>query len=117
MPTLTITTNVGKEKIPDGFLQKTAQLVAELLSKPLSYVVVHIIPDQMMSWGGSNDPCAFTTLGSIGSLGRKENVKISDRLSSHIDEALGIKPDRMYINFVDYKRENVGYAGTTFADM
>ncbi|XP_054709936.1 macrophage migration inhibitory factor-like [Uloborus diversus] len=117
MPTFTINTNVPSEKVPSGFLKSTAELVADVLKKPISYVVVHIHPDQMMSWGGTSEPCAFATLGSIGSLGKKQNVAISERLFPHIKENLGINPDRMYINFVDYERANVGYSGTTFAEL
>ncbi|KFM75924.1 Macrophage migration inhibitory factor, partial [Stegodyphus mimosarum] len=117
MPTLTINTNIPKAKIPDGFLQSTAKLVAELLGKPLNYVVVHINPDQLMSWAGSSDPCAVASLGSIGSLGKGQNIKISGKLFSHIKETLGINEDRMYITYVDLERANVGYAGTTFADL
>ena len=61
-------------------------------------MVVHILPDQMMSWGGTDDPCAFATLGSIGSLGRSQNVKISNKLSAHIKGTLGINPDR-YVKY------------------
>ncbi|GFR16066.1 macrophage migration inhibitory factor [Trichonephila clavata] len=117
MPTLVLNTNVSKDKIPEDFLQNTAKLVAEVLKKPISYVVVHVNPDQMMSWGGTSDPCAVGTLGSIGNLGTPQNVKISKVLFDHVKDNLGIKSDRMYITYVDLERANVGYMGTTFADM
>ncbi|KAF8787191.1 macrophage migration inhibitory factor homolog [Argiope bruennichi] len=117
MPTFILNTNVSKDKIPGDFLKNTAKLVAEVLKKPISYVVVHVNPDQMISWGGTSDPCANATLGSIGSLGTSENVKISKALFEHVKDNLGIKADRMYITYVDLERANVGYMGTTFADM
>ncbi|CAL1277000.1 unnamed protein product [Larinioides sclopetarius] len=117
MPTFILNTNVSKDKIPEDFLKNTAKLVAELLKKPISYVVVHVNPDQLMSWGGTSDPCANAMLGSIGNLGTSENVKISKALFEHVKDTLGIKPDRMYITYVDLERANVGYMGTTFADM
>ncbi|PRD30574.1 UNVERIFIED_CONTAM: Mif [Trichonephila clavipes] len=117
MPTLVLNTNVSKDKIPEDFLKNTAKLVAEVLKKPISYVVVHVNPDQIMSWGGTSDPCAVGTLGSIGNLGTSQNVKISKVLFDHVKDNLGIKSDRMYITYVDLERSNVGYMGTTFADM
>lgn len=50
----------------------------------------------MMLWGGSDEksPCALATLGSIGSLGRSQNAKISSKLSAHMKETLGINSDR-----------------------
>ncbi|GIX79067.1 macrophage migration inhibitory factor [Caerostris extrusa] len=117
MPTFTLNTNVPKDKIPEDFLKSTAKLVAEILKKPISYVVVHVNPDQLMSWAGTSDPCAVATLGSIGSLGTSQNAKISKALFDHVKDNLGINSDRMYITYVDLERANVGYLGTTFADL
>ncbi|GIY72725.1 macrophage migration inhibitory factor [Caerostris darwini] len=117
MPTFTLNTNVPKDKIPEDFLKSTAKLVAEILKKPISYVVVHVNPDQLMSWAGTSDPCAVATLGSIGSLGTSQNAKISKALFDHVKDNLSINSDRMYITYVDLERANVGYLGTTFADL
>lgn len=117
MPVLTIYTNVGKEKIGASFLKDTTTLVADVLHKPAAFVVVHVIPDQLMMWGGSSDPCANVHLGSIGSLGKDQNKKISKKLSKHLKEQLGLPANRMYIQFADLERANVGYEGTTFDDL
>uniref|UniRef100_A0A0K8RC31 L-dopachrome isomerase n=1 Tax=Ixodes ricinus TaxID=34613 RepID=A0A0K8RC31_IXORI len=114
MPTFTINTNIPAGKVPDDFLQTTAELVARSLGKPLSYVVVHISTDQKMSFGGSTEPCAIANLYSIGCLGDAENKKHSAALFKHVQKTLGIKGDRMYINFFDMPATDVGYNGKTF---
>ncbi|KAG8179972.1 hypothetical protein JTE90_016305 [Oedothorax gibbosus] len=97
MPIFTINTNLAQKLIKPDFLSKTAEVVAAVLNKPLSYVVVHINADQMMSWGGSTDPCAVAQLESIGQLGKAQNKKISAKLYEHIQNSLGIKPDRFVL--------------------
>uniref|UniRef100_L7M3U4 L-dopachrome isomerase n=1 Tax=Rhipicephalus pulchellus TaxID=72859 RepID=L7M3U4_RHIPC len=115
MPTLTINTNVPACNIPNDFLKTTANVVADSLGKPLSYVVVHISPDQMLSFGGTDEPCAIANLYSIGCLSPKENKKHSAALFEHIEKTLGIKGNRMYINYFDLPATNVGFSGKTFA--
>ncbi|XP_015923734.1 macrophage migration inhibitory factor homolog [Parasteatoda tepidariorum] len=117
MPILTIQTNVPKSEIPEDFLKVTASLVAEILRKPLSYVLVQINPDQLLSWGGGTGRCGHAELNSIGNLGKEENIALSKQLFSHFEKTLKIPSDKMYIKFEDLKKENVGYAGTTFAGM
>lgn len=58
------------------------------------YVVVHISPDQMLSFGGTDEPCAIANLYSIGCLSPKENKKHSAVLFEHIEKTLGIKGNR-----------------------
>uniref|UniRef100_A0A1W7RA73 L-dopachrome isomerase n=1 Tax=Hadrurus spadix TaxID=141984 RepID=A0A1W7RA73_9SCOR len=117
MPCFVLNTNLPKEKIPPDFVKSTAELVAKTLGKPLSYIVVHINPDQLMGWGGGSDPCALASLMSIGKLGVQENKKHAAALYKHIEKHLGIPGDRMYISFFDADKSNVGYTGTTFHDI
>lgn len=67
--------------------------------------------------GGVEAACAVASLESIGQLGREPNKKHSKLLSAHIEKELGIPSDRLYINFVDLNKANVGYSGTTFDDL
>jgi len=71
-PGLQIFTNVS---IGDktSLLPKLSEIVARSLSKPESYVCVHVVDQQAMCWGG--DPTAGCALGSVFSIGSitKEN--------------------------------------------
>lgn len=117
MPTFVINTNLPKEKIPADFLKIAAETLAKTLGKPLSYIVVQVIPDQMISWGGGSDPCAIASVMSIGQLGVQENKKHSAILFQLVEKYLGISGDRMYISFTDMDKANVGYVGKTFHDI
>ena len=52
------------------------------------------MPDQMMSFGGTEDPCALMHIGSIGRLGVEENKKLSDVVFRFIKDKLGIEGTR-----------------------
>ena len=55
---------------------------------------VCVVPDCIMSFGGTSDPCAQVTLSSIGNLGLEENKRISKSLSELLESALGLMPTR-----------------------
>ncbi len=57
------------------------------------------------------------SLSSIGQLGREANKKHSKALFAHIEKELGIPGDRLYINYFDLDKANVGFSGTTFDDL
>ncbi|XP_077996134.1 macrophage migration inhibitory factor-like [Glandiceps talaboti] len=115
MPTLTVFTNVPKDKIPEDFLTTTTDLLFKILGKPKQYNCVHIIPDQIMSFGGTTEACASVTLACIGKLGLEDNKGHTKAVMEHLQSTLGIKPARMYITFVDVAAQNAGHNMTTFA--
>ena len=57
-------------------------------------MAVEVYPDVMMSLGGTDEPCAQVTLSSIGSLGKSENVIISDKICNHLQAQIGVLPSR-----------------------
>ncbi|XP_010215722.1 PREDICTED: macrophage migration inhibitory factor-like [Tinamus guttatus] len=79
------------------------------------YIAVHIIPDQMMSFGGSTDPCALCSLHSIGKIGGQQNKSYTKLLCDLISKHLHVSADRVYINYYDMNAANVGWNGSTFA--
>ena len=70
-----------------------------------------------MCWGGTNEPCGTARLLSLGKIGVKENKKYAASLYDHIEKNLGIRKDRLYIQFVDEEPANMGYNGTTFHEI
>nr|ABM55630.1 macrophage migration inhibitory factor-like protein [Maconellicoccus hirsutus] len=114
MPYFKLDTNVPRSKITPDFLKSTSKLVASTLGKPESYVVVQVNGDQSIIWGGTEEPCGYATLMSIGKLGIEENKKHAAAIYEHLLKHLGIPGDRMYINFVDSAPSTVGYNGSTF---
>ncbi|XP_037031105.1 macrophage migration inhibitory factor-like [Bradysia coprophila] len=117
MPHLRIETNVSKDAVPKELPQELSKLIAKLLGKPESYCCVTIVPDQLMVFGGTDEPCGQAWLMSIGQLGKKENMAHSKGIFEKLSKSLGIPPTRMYITFQDAEAMNVGYNGTTFAEI
>src|SRR6476660_8798701 len=72
MPYLMIQTNLplGK-KAERAILKNASTLVAELLQKPESFVMIALQHDTPMLFAGSDDPVAFLELKSIGLSARR----------------------------------------------
>ena len=58
------------------------------------YIAVHVAPDQLMTFGGSSEPCALCSLHSIGKIGGAQNRSYSKLLCGLLAERLRISPDR-----------------------
>ncbi|XP_069476001.1 macrophage migration inhibitory factor isoform X2 [Ambystoma mexicanum] len=82
---------------------------------PPPYIAVYIVPGQMMSFGGTTDPCALCSLHSIGKIGGPQNKAYSKLICDLLAKQLHISADRVYINYVDMNAANVGWNGSTFA--
>uniref|UniRef100_A0A183GT37 L-dopachrome isomerase n=1 Tax=Heligmosomoides polygyrus TaxID=6339 RepID=A0A183GT37_HELPZ len=80
-----------------------------------SYVAVHIIPDQKMTFAGTDAPCGVGVLKSIGGVGEAQNNSHAKALFAIIKDHLGISGNRMYIEFVDIGAADIAFNGKTFA--
>ncbi|XP_004636370.1 macrophage migration inhibitory factor [Octodon degus] len=115
MPMFVLNTNVPRTSVPDGFLSELTQQLAQATGKPAQYIAVHVVPDQLMTFAGSSEPCALCSLHSIGKIGGSQNRSYSKLLCGLLAERLRISPDRIYINYYDMNAANVGWNGSTFA--
>ncbi|KAG8523141.1 Macrophage migration inhibitory factor [Galemys pyrenaicus] len=115
MPMFVVNTNVPRASVPDGLLSELTQQLAQATGKPSQYIAVHVVPDQLMAFGGSSEPCALCSLHSIGKIGGAQNRTYSKLLCGLLAERLRISPDRIYINYYDMNAANVGWNSSTFA--
>lgn len=100
-----------------------------------------IIADVQMGFGGTRDPCAMVEVTSVGKLGIEENKSISKVVFDLIKSKLNIPNTRYkesgsvciyqscivnvlyfflfraYVNFFDKKKHEIGYKGTTIAEL
>ncbi|KAM4051481.1 macrophage migration inhibitory factor-like [Anomaloglossus baeobatrachus] len=114
MPTFELFTNVARDAIPENLLCSLTEKLAKATGKPADYIAVHILPDQMMSFGGTTEPCALCNLKSIGKIGGPQNKQYTTLLSDILTKELHVPPNRVYINFVDLSPNNVGWNRSTF---
>lgn len=114
MPYLSIQTNGVIADADKASLLKTASsLVAKSLGKPERYVMVAIEPQTPMTFGGSDAPCAYLELKSIG-LSSSQTAGLSSELAALMNATAGISQDRVYIEFSDASGAFWGWNGATF---
>eukprot|EP00281_Chroomonas_sp_CCMP1168_P034211 CAMPEP_0206245970 /NCGR_PEP_ID=MMETSP0047_2-20121206/18992_1 /ASSEMBLY_ACC=CAM_ASM_000192 /TAXON_ID=195065 /ORGANISM="Chroomonas mesostigmatica_cf, Strain CCMP1168" /LENGTH=258 /DNA_ID=CAMNT_0053671327 /DNA_START=59 /DNA_END=833 /DNA_ORIENTATION=+ len=111
-PSLILTTNVVMGDKKKAFLVAASKAVAAGLGKPESFVSVAVTDGVDMLFGGKEDPCALGCCYSLGAINNENNKKVTGEITKLLGE-FGIPANRMYINFFDVPRENIGYNGAT----
>ena len=112
MPFIQINTSSKSVVENEDLLQKDiSKLVADLTGKPENYVMTMIKLDNRMTFAGSDEPCCFMQVKSIGSLNPSS---MSRSLCDLIASKTNINTNRVYIEFTDVKSSNWGFNGSTF---
>jgi phenylpyruvate tautomerase PptA (4-oxalocrotonate tautomerase family) len=115
MPLLKIETSVALS----GDEQKTllaalSKIVAEVIGKPEQYVMV-VYGQSAMRMSGHDGEAAFVDIRSIGGLSHAVNQRLAAPVCEILSDALGIPPDRIYLNFTEVAAGSWGWNGSTFA--
>ena len=111
MPFIQINTS-SLSLVNNGLLQKEiSRMVSDLTGKPEDYVMTMIQSDSDMTFSGSDDPCCFIKLKSIGSLNPSS---MSKSLCELITSKTNIRKNRIYIEFSDVRGSNWGFNSSTF---
>lgn len=114
MPTLIIQTNVATPADRRReILEDASALVADLLGKPESYVLVILKDNPDMLFAGDAAPLAYLELKSLG-LPQERTPVFSAALCGFLETRFGIPPARVYIEFASPPRHLFGYKGGTF---
>lgn len=113
-PSLLLVTNVdlGGKKL--DIMKQCSKAICEATGKPEAYIGVSITDNASVIFGGSDAPCALGNMYSIGAIAMESNGKIQAAVTDLL-EPFGVAEDRMYINFFDMPRANVGWSRRTFA--
>ena len=114
MPCIIIKTNQSLTKEKQlACCQSVSAKVADILSKPESYVM-SLLEDQVcMTMSGTTEPVAYIELKSINLPEDKTSV-LSNALCQHVGTLLTINPDRIYIEFSNAQRHLWGWDNKTF---
>ncbi len=112
MPLLTITTNTQIEDT-SAFSEQASSLVAKLLGKPESYVMVSVTDNHNLVFAGNHEPCALLELKSLG-LPENSTAEFSSSLCTFIEQQLGINSARVYVEFSNPDRHMWGWDKRTF---
>src|SRR5688572_16540679 len=105
MPLLQIQTSApaGSASAPAGLLESLSAELSRELGKPESYVMVAFENDAELLFGGSSQPACFAQLKNIGTFTPTQTERLSAVLTKQLSAALGVAPNRIYIEFVDAK--------------
>ena len=95
----------------DSFQKDISKMIADLTGKPENYVMTVIQKDSKITFAGSDEPCCFVSVKSIGSLNPSS---MSKSLCELIASKTNINVNRIYIEFNDVKASNWGFNGSTF---
>ncbi|MEM8614806.1 MAG: phenylpyruvate tautomerase MIF-related protein [Cyanobacteria bacterium P01_H01_bin.105] len=115
MPLIKVQTSVdapSKGAVEDMLKQLSASL-AKHIGKPESYVMTAFQPGTAMTFGGSTDPTCYIEIKSVGTMGGKTKT-MSQEFCAQVQAALGVPPDRTYIEFADAEGAMWGWNGRTF---
>lgn len=114
MPYFSIETNRKFETAEtQEAMKKASSLLAGLLGKPESYVMISIKPNTPLIFAGTDAPAAFVRLKSIG-LAKDRCAEFSEKICAFIEKDLGVPKDRVFIDFKDLERSTFGWNGGTF---
>ena len=111
MPLINVRTNISDVQEASALLKKLSSALAAATGKPESYVMTLLESGVPMTFAGSEQPCAYVEIKSIGSL---TPPAMTDQFCELIKSSLGIEKDRIYIGFDDVNASDWGWNGRTF---
>ena len=112
MPLLQINTNINVAEI-DQLATDASKLIAGLLGKPESYVMISVTDKSTLLFAGTAEPAAHLKLKSLG-LDEDATTAYSETLCQFINEKLDIPGSRIYIEFFNPDRHLWGWDDGTF---
>ena len=110
MPLLNISTNkeIKNEQL---ILAKSSHFISTLLNKPENFVMVKLNHSLNMYFSGTNEPCCFLEIKSIGSI---EPMTMSKQICEFFSNELKIPTERIYIYFDDVDSNMWAWNSRTF---
>ena len=95
-------------------LKSLSALVARLLNKPESYVMVSLAARTEMSFAGSGAPACYAELKNVGTLSPGQVENLAKVLCQELSAGFGVPADRIYIEFTNADGAMWGWNGHTF---
>lgn len=115
MPLVRIVTSAEPPAEAGHLLRDLSALLARDLGKPESYVMTCLEPRARMTFGGTDQPSCYVEVKNVGTFSPATTARLSTAITERVSTALGVSPDRIYIEFADAKPHLWGHDGGTFA--
>jgi len=118
MPTLTIQTSLTEKDVPRDFLLYMTYALAKALGKPIENTLVHLMPNQKISFGGVvGEPTALCELTLVEVMERERNEERCRVLTAELGHRLGIADDRIFFTFTALPGSHCGIDGSTVVGL
>lgn len=116
MPLIKVQTSISapEKSTVEGLLKNLSAKLAKHVRKPESYVMTAFEPDVAMTFGGTTDPVCYIEVKNVGSMNPAQTQAMSQEFCQQINQALGVSPNRTYIEFADAQGSMWGWNGSTF---
>ena len=111
MPLIKVQTSLTQIDAKENLLKELSSEISDLTGKPEQYVMAVLETNVPMTFAGSDSPCCYIEVKSIGSL---EPPLMSSALCKLIANKTKIPIDRIYIAFEDVDASKWGFNGRTF---
>ena len=111
MPLINVKISTAKTGNSNELLGELSKKLASLTSKPEKYVMGILDANVPMTFGGTNEPCCYVEIKSIGALNPS---LMTESFCSLIAARTGIPGSRIYIQFEDVAPSQWGFNGQTF---
>lgn len=116
MPLIKVQASVSapEKSAVEKLLKSLSSALAKHTGKPESYVMTAFEPDVAMTFAGTTDPVCYIEVKSVGSMSSSQTKSMSQDFCQQVNQALGVPPNRIYIEFNDAKGSMWGWNGSTF---
>ena len=111
MPLINVRTSISSIEKPELLLQELSKELSDITGKPEKYVMALLETDVPMVFSGSNEPCCYIEIKSIGAINPSEMSAAFCRMVSSKTE---IPSSRIYLRFEDIPAKYWGWDGRTF---
>jgi phenylpyruvate tautomerase len=116
MPLIQVFTSAASPAPADqqALLGELSRLLAARFHKPERWVMTCLCPGLAMTFAGTPAPAAFVAVKNIGQMTPDDTSALSGDICARLTSALGVAPDRVYIDFADAVGYQWGWNGETF---
>src|SRR5581483_6893433 len=103
MPLINVFTSAelpAAEKV-DALLKDLSALLAKRFGKPERYVMTSLVPRPRMMFAGTSAPACYVEIKNIGEIAPPLSRALSADVTSRLNAALGVPPDRVYLEMAN----------------
>ncbi|XP_055861057.1 D-dopachrome decarboxylase-like isoform X1 [Biomphalaria glabrata] len=108
MPLCYLYTNKKESELKDGIESRIANVVAEVLGKPLERMIITVVPNVRMFRQGNTEPTCTLEISAVGVFDAERNSTYSPTIKKLLQDELDLPAERCVIVYTDLDVNFVG---------